>query len=101
MGAAVAFYRDVVGLTLVRREGDEWAEFEAGPVRLALHGTDDALPAAAPVVFRVDDLEATRWRSSSGGPCSTSTWARSRGSRGSPRSAIPTGTPSSSSSTAE
>ena len=39
MDAAVAFYGDVLGLPLVRRDGDEWAEFEAGPVRLALHGT--------------------------------------------------------------
>ena len=31
MDAAVAFYRDVLGLTLVRRDGNEWAEFEAGP----------------------------------------------------------------------
>ena len=29
MDAAVAFYRDVLGLTLVRRDGNEWAEFEA------------------------------------------------------------------------
>src|SRR6478735_3604912 len=38
MDRAVAFYRDVVGLPLIRRSGDEWAEFDAGAVRLALHG---------------------------------------------------------------
>jgi len=58
MGAAVAFYGDVLGLPLVRRDGDEWAEFEAGPVRLALHGTVETLPGSGTVVFRVADLDA-------------------------------------------
>ena len=57
----VAFYRDVVGLALVRRAGNEWAEFEAGPVRFALHGTDDEpTPAGGTVVLRVDDLDDAR-----------------------------------------
>jgi len=62
MDAAVAFYRDVVGLEPVRRDGDAWAQFDSGPVQFALHGTDDE--AAAPsgtVVFRVEDLDAARW----------------------------------------
>lgn len=58
MSAAVAFYGDVLGLPLVRRDGDEWAEFEAGPVRLALHGTAETLPGSGTVVFRVADLDA-------------------------------------------
>jgi catechol 2,3-dioxygenase-like lactoylglutathione lyase family enzyme len=57
MGAAVAFYRDMLGLPLVRRDGDEWAEFEAGPVRLALHGKAEVLPGSGTVVFRVADLD--------------------------------------------
>ena len=62
MDAAVAFYRDVVGLEPVRRDGDAWAQFEAGPVRFALHGTDeDAGGRSGTAVFRVDDLEAARW----------------------------------------
>ena len=61
MDAAVAFYRDVLGLTLVRRDGNEWAEFEAGPIRLALHGADERAGGGATVVFRVDDLDGTRW----------------------------------------
>jgi catechol 2,3-dioxygenase-like lactoylglutathione lyase family enzyme len=62
MDASVAFYRDVVGLTLVRREGNEWAEFEAGPIKLALHGSDGSLASGGgTVVFRVDDLDGTRW----------------------------------------
>lgn len=60
MDAAVAFYQDVVGLSLVRRDGNEWAEFEAGPVRLALHGSEAAV-ASGTAVFRVEDLEQARW----------------------------------------
>ena len=62
MDASVAFYRDVVGLELVRRDGDEWAEFDAGSVRLALHGTDDPVPPSGTAVFRVDDLDDARLR---------------------------------------
>ena len=62
MDRAVAFYADVLGLPLAHRSGDGWAEFVAGPVKLALHGTDEAdLPAGGTVVFRVDDLDAARW----------------------------------------
>jgi catechol 2,3-dioxygenase len=60
MDRAVAFYTQVLGLELVRRDGDEWAELEAGGTRLALHG---ARPDSAPggtVVFRVDDLVVAR-----------------------------------------
>jgi catechol 2,3-dioxygenase-like lactoylglutathione lyase family enzyme len=60
MSAAVAFYRDVLGLPLVRRDGDEWAEFEAGPIRLALHGTTETNAGSGTVVFRVADLDAAR-----------------------------------------
>lgn len=60
MEAAVAFYRDVLDLPLVRRDGDGWAEFEAGPVRLALHGSADPTPASGTVVFRVTDLDEAR-----------------------------------------
>ena len=59
MDAAVAFFRDVVGLPLLRREGDGWAEFDAGPVRLALHRSDDPPPSGT-AVFRVEDLDAAR-----------------------------------------
>ncbi len=37
MERAVTFYRDVLGLRLVYRTGDDWAQFEAGPVQLGLH----------------------------------------------------------------
>jgi catechol 2,3-dioxygenase-like lactoylglutathione lyase family enzyme len=62
MDAAVAFYTNVLGLTLLRREGDGWAELEASPLRLALHGTEDEeRPGSGTVVFRVDDLDEARW----------------------------------------
>ncbi|MFN2545159.1 MAG: VOC family protein [Actinomycetota bacterium] len=64
MDAAVAFYREVLGLSLKRRDGDNWAEFDAGPVRFALHGVVDGhpvQPGGGTAVFEVGDLdEATR-----------------------------------------
>jgi catechol 2,3-dioxygenase-like lactoylglutathione lyase family enzyme len=62
LDAAVRFYRDAVGLTLLRREKDAWAEFDAGPLRFALHATEEERPAGSgTAVFRVEDLEAARW----------------------------------------
>jgi catechol 2,3-dioxygenase-like lactoylglutathione lyase family enzyme len=57
---AIAFYTGVVGLGVVRREGNEWAELDATPVRLALHRTDDDVLGSGTVVFRVEDLDAAR-----------------------------------------
>ena len=62
MDRAVSFYGEVLGLPVANRTGNEWAEFQAGPVRLALHGTEErSLPASWTVVFRVDDLDEARW----------------------------------------
>jgi catechol 2,3-dioxygenase-like lactoylglutathione lyase family enzyme len=61
MDRALAFYTEVVGLPLVRRDGDEWAELDGGPIHLALHGTEDDHPGSGTVVLRVEDLEAARW----------------------------------------
>ena len=61
MDAAVAFYADVLGLALRRRDGDAWAEFDAGPVRFALHGgAEETAPRCGTAVFEVDDLDAAR-----------------------------------------
>lgn len=63
MDRAVKFYEDVLGLTLLRRDGASWAEFEAGPVRLALHGAVEGHPVeagGATAVFAVEDLDAAR-----------------------------------------
>ena len=61
LDAAVAFYSNVVGLPVVRREGDGWAELDAGSIRFALHATDDDMLTSGTVVFRVEDLETARW----------------------------------------
>ena len=60
MDRAVAFYTDVVGLRLVRRDGDDWVELDGGDVRLGLHGAGERpeLPTGGTVVLRVDDLDA-------------------------------------------
>lgn len=60
MAGAVAFYRDVLGLDLTLRAGEDWAEFDAGGTTIALHGTrpGHAPPqGGATVVFEVDDLD--------------------------------------------
>ena len=59
---AIAFYAEVLGLPLVRREGDEWAELDAGPIRLALHaGAGDGREHDRAAGFEVEDLDATRF----------------------------------------
>jgi predicted enzyme related to lactoylglutathione lyase len=62
MDRAVKFYSEVLGLRLARRDGSEWAEFEVGNVRFALHGAVEGSPteAGGTVVFRVDDLDRAR-----------------------------------------
>lgn len=63
MDRAVAFYQDVVGLRLLQRYDGNWAEFDAGPVKLALHGTTEGAPAqtgGATAGFRVEDLDTAR-----------------------------------------
>ena len=58
MDRAIAFYGDVLGLELTYRVGEGWAQFRAGSVALALHGTEEAdLPPGGTIVFRVDDLD--------------------------------------------
>jgi catechol 2,3-dioxygenase-like lactoylglutathione lyase family enzyme len=46
MDRAVAFYETILSLPVSRRAGNEWAEFQAEGIRLALHGTEEALDAA-------------------------------------------------------
>ncbi len=38
MDRAVAFYRDVLELELIRRSGEEWSQLAAGSVQVGLHG---------------------------------------------------------------
>ena len=61
MDASVAFYRDVLGLALGTRMGEDWAEFDLAGTTVALHGTREghAPPQeGATIVFEVDDLES-------------------------------------------
>ena len=60
MDRAVAFYAEVLGLRLVRREGSRWAELDVAGRRLALHGAVDGhavTPGGAAAVFEVEDLD--------------------------------------------
>ncbi len=63
MDEAIVFYRDVLGLVLLRRDGSNWAEFDGGTVRFALHGVTEgwrATSGGATAVFEVDDLDEDR-----------------------------------------
>ena len=61
MDRAVAFYRDTLGLSLEYRAGDDWAQFEAGPIKLGLHAAagGEVRPGGT-VAFTVTDLETSR-----------------------------------------
>ena len=61
MERAVSFYRDALGLQLVYRSGEDWAQFEAGPVQLGLHASaqGEHRPGGT-LAFRVDDLDSSR-----------------------------------------
>ena len=61
MDRAVAFYRDTLGLELDYRSGDEWAQFSAGLIKLALHGTGSvATRPGGTIAFTVSDLDASK-----------------------------------------
>lgn len=58
--AQAAFLERALGLTLQFRDGEQWAQFDAGDVSLALAGPRESLgvPSGRPVaVFETDDLE--------------------------------------------
>ena len=61
MDRAVAFYGDTLGLSLEYRAGNDWAQFEAGPIKLGLHAaaSGEGRPGGT-VAFTVTDLEASR-----------------------------------------
>ncbi len=58
MDRAVEFYRDVLGLPLLRREGNDWAEFQIGDSVLAVSGELAMRPLAggAKVLMRTEDI---------------------------------------------
>ncbi len=67
MDAAVTFYTEVMGLSLVRRNGNAWAEFDTGSVRFALHGTEGEVPSSGTAAFAVEDLDSEKARLGSRG----------------------------------
>src|SRR5437867_2925795 len=63
MDRAVSFYADFLGLPIARRDGNDWAEFDAGGRRFALHGAAPGQPVApggAAAVFTVGDLDEAK-----------------------------------------
>jgi predicted enzyme related to lactoylglutathione lyase len=61
MSRSIAFYGEGLGMDVVVRYGDDWAELDGGDVRLGLHPTDQPLKAGgggATVSFYVTDLDA-------------------------------------------
>ena len=60
MDQAVAFYEGTLGLKLLRREGSDWAELDAGQVTLALSGELATRPhqGGATVVLRASDIDS-------------------------------------------
>jgi catechol 2,3-dioxygenase len=70
LGRAVEFYEGVLGLRLLRRDADNWAEFDAGGRRFALHSAVEGqalTPGGATAVFKVDDLDRAKRELSSRG----------------------------------
>ena len=58
MDRAIAFHRDVLGLTL-QFQSPFWTEFDTGPTTLALHpASDEHSPGEVQLGFAVDDLAA-------------------------------------------
>ena len=60
MDRAIAFYEGTLGLTLLRREGRDWAELDTGQVTLALSGELATRPhqGGATVVLRATDIDS-------------------------------------------
>lgn len=60
MDRAVAFYSGVLGLEVLRREGNDWTELQAGDTVIALSGELATRPhqGGATVILRTDDVAA-------------------------------------------
>ena len=57
LDAAVAFYRDTLGLTVKFRDGERYCAIDAGGFTLGLAAQDERIVAEAAPVLRVDDIE--------------------------------------------
>lgn len=61
MTRAVRYYAEALGLPLVLRFADDWAEVDAGPITIGLHLAEDGQPPSqggGTVSFTVKDIEA-------------------------------------------
>ncbi|MEZ5081638.1 MAG: VOC family protein [Thermoleophilia bacterium] len=65
MERAVEFYRDALGLELQRREGNDWAEFAAGPLTLSLSGELAVAPQRGAPPWCSVPKDWTSWRRAS------------------------------------
>lgn len=64
MDRALEFYSGVLGLELIRREGNDWSELRAGDTVVALSGELATRPhqGGATVILRAPDIEAVERR---------------------------------------
>jgi predicted enzyme related to lactoylglutathione lyase len=62
MDRSVRFYEGQLGLVLRVRHGNEWAEFEADPIHIGLHGSrgERNVSHGGTAVFRVHDLDLAK-----------------------------------------
>jgi predicted enzyme related to lactoylglutathione lyase len=68
LAAAVAFYRDALGLPLKFTDGTRFAGLDGGGVTLALVGADEDVTAGAPAAaFKVTDVPAAVERATAAG----------------------------------
>ncbi len=60
MDRAIDFYSGVLGLEVIRREGNDWTELQAGDMVIALSGELATRPhqGGATVILSTDDVEA-------------------------------------------
>lgn len=57
LDAAVAFYRDALGLPVKFRDGDRYCAIDAGGLTLGLAAQEERIVTETAPVFRVDDIE--------------------------------------------
>jgi lactoylglutathione lyase len=65
---SVRFYRDSIGLALVMRDGDVYAELDAGGLKLALAtASDHPVPTTPLPTFKTTDMDGALARLETGG----------------------------------
>jgi predicted enzyme related to lactoylglutathione lyase len=67
VAAAVAFYRDGLGLAVKFQDGDRFAALDGGGTTFAIAGPAEQIVAGPAVSFKVDDVAATTERLTAAG----------------------------------